>query len=120
MLYRRILPIHCEQLKRIEETHPELASVFRQGLGMCIRRSGKPFASLWPDLCHEQVSLLRVGWGRVRLCLKAIASTPCVGLVAPKGVLAFVSVFVVGALSVLCAFLSGKSCCDSGTATRVF
>ena len=57
MLYRRILPIHCEQLKRVGGTHPDLAKVFEQGLGMTIRRSGKRFASLWPDLCHEQVSL---------------------------------------------------------------
>ena len=61
MLYRRILPIHCEQLKRIDKTHPQLAKVLKMGLGMCIRRSGKAFASLWPDLCHEQVRCARLG-----------------------------------------------------------
>ena len=59
MLYRRILPIHCEQLKRVGGTHPDLAKELEQGLGviMTIRRSGNKIASLRPDRCHEQVSL---------------------------------------------------------------
>ncbi len=54
MLYRRMLAIHCEQLKRMRMTHPELEAVLRKGVGMCIRRNGQKFGAVWPDLCHEQ------------------------------------------------------------------
>ena len=68
-----------------------LSAVFRKGLGMCIRRSGKAFASLWPDLCHEQVS--RICGEYVRLCLISVASTHlCVG-----DTLSFVPAFCCGA-----------------------
>lgn len=54
MLYRRILDIHCEQLKRLQRSHPDIAAELERGTGLVIRRNGEKFGGIWPDLCHEQ------------------------------------------------------------------
>ena len=54
-LYRRVLPHNIQNLRPLRASHPDLFVMLKKGRGYAVRRSVKPWGSVFVDLAHEQV-----------------------------------------------------------------